>query len=49
MENKGGENEISVGSEEREEKVIFAAVSSYEISRTPECKMGTAVKIWTEA
>ena len=27
----------------------FAAVSSHEISRTFEYKMGTAVKIWIEA
>ena len=27
----------------------FAAVSSHEISKIPECKMGTVGKIWTEA
>ena len=44
MEEKGSKMGVSLSNEERE-KGDFAAVSSHEISRTPECKMGTLGKI----
>ena len=44
MEEKGSKMEVGFSSEERE-KGDLEVVSSYEISRIPECKKGTIGKI----